>query len=157
MGNSSGLPDRLDASDEAIFPDLNATDYRVSSPKDPAYNCVAFAAGDTTRKWSPTLIPVPGYYWPPGADDGDGPEALQSCFEQIGYQLCEDGVPEEGYEKVALYADADGLWSHAAKLEENGEWTSKLGEIEDIRHRSEHCFANSIYGNLVHYMRRKKG
>lgn len=156
MGNSGGLPQRLDAHDEVIFPDLNNSGYRVASPKDPAYNCIAFVAGDTTRKWSPTLIPVPGYYWPPGADRGDGPESLRSCFEQIGYEHCEGGTPEHGYKKIALYMDADGMWSHAAKLQENGGWASKLAEIEDIWHQNEHCFADSIYGNVFEYMRRKK-
>ncbi|HET6882740.1 MAG TPA: hypothetical protein VFI31_21410 [Pirellulales bacterium] len=99
---------------------------------------------------------MPGYYWPPGADQGDGPEALQSCFAQIGYESCDDGNPEDGFEKVALYVDSDGMWSHAAKLEADGEWASKLGEIEDIRHQSEHCFENSLYGNVFGYMRRKR-
>lgn len=151
MGNGSGIPQYLDPDHEAAFPGLNKSGYRVTSAKDPAYNCVAFAAGDTTRKWSPTLIPVPGYYWPPGAGQGDEPDALRSCFEQIGYELCTDGLPEVGFEKVALYEDDDGMWSHAAKLQENGTWSSKLGEIEDIQHDSEHCFAKSIYGRgLLH-------
>lgn len=31
--------------------------YVVTSPKDAAYNCVAFAAGDTKRKWDPGKLP----------------------------------------------------------------------------------------------------
>ena len=29
------------------------------------------------------------------------------------------------------------------------------GNIEDIRHESEHCFRGSIYGEVVYYMRRR--
>ncbi len=39
----------------------------VTSPKDPSYNCIAFAAGDADRKWDPDMLPDPGYYWPPNA------------------------------------------------------------------------------------------
>jgi hypothetical protein len=38
------------------------TDYVITSPKDAAYNCIAFAAGDTTHKWDPGRLPEPGYY-----------------------------------------------------------------------------------------------
>jgi len=42
---------------KAIFPGL-ADDpaFRVSSPFDLGYNCIAFAAGDTTRVWGADVV-----------------------------------------------------------------------------------------------------
>jgi hypothetical protein len=38
------------------------TEYEVASPRDATYNCIAFAAGDTERKWDPNMLLHPGYY-----------------------------------------------------------------------------------------------
>lgn len=102
------------------------------------------------------MIPVPGYYWPPGAIEGDGLDALVSAFEAIGYEMCTCGESQvEGFEKVVLYVDSDGDWTHAAKQLEDGEWSSKLGDEEDIQHRSPHGLASKAYGSAVCYMRRR--
>jgi hypothetical protein len=154
MGRRKGLSERLAPEDETVFPNLRTSDYRVESPPTERYNCVAHAAGDQNHKWACPAVPEPGYYWPEGAERGDHVEALVSAFVMIGYQVCTDGALEEGYEKVALYVDADGYWSHVAKQEQDGSWSSKLGDREDIRHASEHAFAGSLYGQVVHYMSR---
>lgn len=98
---------------------------------------------------------MPGYYWPPTARRDNHPDALRGVFESIGYEVCADDHLETGYEKVALYVDNAGRWSHAAKQEANGEWSCKLGDAEDIRHRTAHCFGGSIYGQVAYFMRRK--
>jgi hypothetical protein len=49
MGSGAGIQ-RLSADDERAFPNLNKVGYRVTSEATPQYNCIAFAAGDTT-KW----------------------------------------------------------------------------------------------------------
>jgi hypothetical protein len=126
----------------------------VTSEPDPTYNCIAFAADDLTQKWDPTGLPMPGYYWPPGADKGEGPDSLRSAFEAIGYALCSGGDVEAGFEKVVLYINDDGEWTHAAKQQDDGEWRSKLGERADVQHKTQHCFIESIYGKVVYYMRR---
>jgi hypothetical protein len=107
------------------------------------------------------LVPHPGYYWPSDAIKGDDPDALKSAYETIGYELDigeHAGEPESGYEKLAIYVDDGGLWSHAAKLDDNGEWSSKLGDSHDVTHKTQHCFGDSEpdYGNVAYYMRRKK-
>jgi len=55
--------------------------------------------------------------------------------KEQGYVRCDDGNREPGFEKVAIYADANGDFTHAARQKEDGSWTSKLGEWEDISHR----------------------
>jgi hypothetical protein len=111
-------------------------DYIVTSPKDASYNCIAFAAGDTSRKWDPGMLPNPGYYWPPGAllDDNDDIDALKRALAQIGFKECDNGDLEPGYQKVALYAISENDLLHAAVQEPSGAWSSKLGDSYDIRH-----------------------
>ena len=155
MGKEIGMPQKLSQEDEECFPSLVTMGYRVSSKKDCSHNCVAYAAGDVTKSWDPTMIPIPGYYWPPNARRDRHPDALKSAFEEIGYEMCTGHDYEEGFEKVALYVDNNGYWSHAAKQEENGEWSCKLGREEDIRYKNPHCFGDS-YGHIAYFMRRRK-
>lgn len=126
----------------------------MTSDYDATHNCVAYAADDKSRKWDWSSLPLPGYYWPATASKGYGIESLKSAFEAIGYEICGNGDVEDGFEKVALYVDEHGFWTHAAKQEPSGEWSSKLGNSEDIRHRTPHCFGGSIYGNVMHFMKR---
>lgn len=43
----------MDTSSEAAlierFPGLSSTSFKITSPFDPTYNCIAWAAGDTRR------------------------------------------------------------------------------------------------------------
>lgn len=122
---------------------------------DTRYNCIAFAAGDDQRWWEPIAFPSPGYYWPEGADRGAGVDALVSCYEKCGFEVCDNGEPEDGYTKIALYANEDGAWTHAARQLNGGEWTSKLGRHVDIRHRTAACVSGPEYGEPQVFMRKK--
>jgi hypothetical protein len=155
MGKKRRIPKRLPKSTKRLFPNL--IDYVVTSPKDPSYNCIAFAAGDTSRKWDPGMLPDPGYYWPPGAfqNDNDDLDALKRAFAAIGYMECENGDLEAGYQKVALYAHKQDDWLHAAIQEPNGEWSSKLGASYDIRHQSPQCLEGLVYGKVMCFMKRR--
>lgn len=154
MGENPGVR-RLTPEREAKFPRLADADYEKASDESNDYNCIAFAAGDFLRKWDCPAFPVPGYYWPPGAQRGEGPDALVSAFETIGYEVCANPDPEEGFEKVALYIDVSGHWSHAAKQTQDGQWISKLGDWEDIRHATLMDVGEGAYGSPCHFMRRK--
>jgi hypothetical protein len=156
MGSLEGVCRLSKAELEQLFPNLAGDVYEITSPKARRYNCVAWAAQDNTRKWDCPLIPSPGYYWPSAAGRGDGIEALVSVFGAQGYELCEDGSLEEGFEKVALYADEAGEWTHAARQLANGRWTSKMGDAEDLVHSSPGGVADSIYGHVWHFMKRRK-
>ena len=54
---------------EEDLPGLAESTYEVKSPKDPQYNCVAFAIGDLGHFWYDAR--VSGYYWPPGVPSAD--------------------------------------------------------------------------------------
>ena len=45
----------------ASFPNLGGSNYRVTSPKDGAYNCIAHAAGEDDKWWDPSNFPLPGF------------------------------------------------------------------------------------------------
>jgi hypothetical protein len=141
---------------ELIFPDLAAAGYSPKSEKSTIYNCIAYAAGEETRKWEGYR--EAGYYWPEGAKEGHTLDALISAFEQLEYAVCSSDALEPECEKIALYVDQDGLWTHAAKQGEDGQWTSKLGNWEDIIHRTPQAVAgpDPAYGQVVCFMKRKR-
>jgi hypothetical protein len=141
---------------EAIFPHLAAAGYAPRSEPSPLYNCIAYAAGDEIRKWEGYR--EVGYYWSQGAKEGHSLDALISAFEQLGYAVCPSDALEADYEKVALYADEDGLWTHAAKQGQDGQCSSKLGNLEDIIHRTAQAVAgpDPAYGQVACVMRRRR-
>ena len=97
----------------ADFPDLAADGWQETSPQDPRYNCIAFAADDTTRRWWPVLSPF--YYWPPGAPKRETLAAFVAAYGTRGYVPCPDGNFDAEMEKVVIYCDADGVPTHAAR------------------------------------------
>jgi hypothetical protein len=142
-----------------IFPRLHADpSFGKTSDDDPKYNCIAFAAGDVSQKWWPLPRNAPTHtdvYWPvEGAEETV--EEFVSAFETLGYEICGDGSLEEGFEKIALFADVAGNPRHAARQLEEGIWTSKLGQFIDISHAVPDSVAGSEYGNVVCFMRRSR-
>ena len=73
-------------------------------------------------------------------------------FESLGYEVCQDGDLEYGFEKVALFSQL-GVPTHAARQLPSGVWTSKLGRIEDITHHLE-ALGGDSYGSVECVMRR---
>lgn len=117
---------------EKAFPGLRATSYEVTSPPDPRYNCIAWAAGDQSLWWEP--IRRPPYTWPSNVPFEFTLSALAKSFIATGYAKCESDVLEPGFEKVALFTDEVGNLKHAARQVASGQWTSKLGQNVDIEH-----------------------
>jgi len=137
---------------ELVFPNLQNTPYEVTSPEDTRYNCIAWAAGNSQRSWWPAG--AWGYYWP-GDPDDDSLEGFIAVFRAAGYEVCQSRQLEPGFEKVAIYANNDGV-SHMARQLQSGLWTSKCGDCEDIIHSLE-GLENSIYGSVIVMMKRPLG
>ena len=78
---------------------------------------------------------------------------MVQVFDSLGYSVCDNAEKEAGYEKVAIYARS-GRWEHATKQLEDGQWTSKLGEFEDITHPSPEDLTSELYGGVHCIMRR---
>lgn len=136
---------------EEAFPRLRNTGYIVTSPPTPDYNCIAWATHDTERWWEPD--PFGLYYWPEDAPRSISLEAFVAAFSTKGFSLCDSRLAEPGYEKIAIYVDARGQPTHAARQLPTGRWTSKLGKCEDIEHELE-GLANSNYGSVARIMKR---
>ncbi len=137
---------------EEHFPRLKATAYRATSPETPAYNCIAWAAGDTSRWWWPDAMLVA--YWPPGAPREDTVGAVASTCEILGYEECEESGVEPGYEKLAIYGVGDQP-KHAARQLPEGMWSSKLGQGIDIEHTLD-GLESELYGKVVKIMKRPR-
>lgn len=142
---------------KSVFPHLNSDNHRLASPVDGSYNCIAYAANDTTSWWWPTEKPIGGIYWPPDAPREETLEAFKIVFEGLGYTQCLDGTLEPGIEKIAVYVNRDGTPTHAARQLQTGEWVSKLGENVDI----EHSYPDAVggyekqgYGRVAFFMAR---
>lgn len=141
----------------AAFPKLTNGTFTVTSPPTTQYNCIAWAAGDDTSWWWPAPFagpPLGGYYWPAGLPLTVTLDNFVQAFRRQGYRECEDGSLEEGYEKIALYVDADGVPTHAARQLADGQWTSKLGESHDISHAEADGIECPTYGMVGQFMRR---
>lgn len=74
-------------------------------------------------------------------------------FVALGYVPCDTPDTEPGMEKVALFADEDGVPTHAARKLPGGRWTSKLGRLEDIEHALDGV-AGEEYGVARRVMKR---
>jgi len=116
-----------------------------------AYNCFAFALGRTDVWYSPK----PGYYWPRGIPKGQHVKNLVLLHEKEGFALCDDGLLEEGVEKIALYADGQEC-THVALQAKDGKWWSKCAQDHDIEHESLDVLVGEQFGTIAHFMKRAR-
>ncbi len=134
------------------LPNLAAEGYQVTSEPNDDYNCIGYAAGETDRWWSHKT--GADYYWPDHASRTRFIQSLIEAFAGLGYELCEDAGNESGFSKIALYADQEGDWTHAAVQLPGGGWSSKLGREEDISHPTPESLNSKSYGAVHCFMRR---
>jgi hypothetical protein len=135
------------------FPNLNPLScYDDVSAYDLQYNCIAWAAHDTTDWWEPD--PDDLYYWPQGVPRVYTEAAYIQAYESVGFKRCGDAALETGVEKIALYT-YNGQPTHAARQLPDGTWTSKLGPFEDIKHVDLACLEGPLYGEPTVYMMRQ--
>lgn len=135
------------------FPRLNRRPkpFKITSPEDVQYNCIAWALGTFDRFWWPKN---PQTFWPLGCPDEVTIPAFKALFATFGYKPCDDGRLESRYEKIALYAKGN-VPTHAARQIENGRWSSKCGKSVDIEHKAKDL-EGPQYGEVVMYFRRSK-
>lgn len=117
---------------EYLFPQLTAEGFALTSPQNVRYNCIAWAAGDEKRCWWPDANYL--YYWPDPVRGDYSVDAFAAAFERDGFTRCgSDASHEPGFEKIAIYAKG-AKTTHMARELPDGNWTSKCGDLEDIRH-----------------------
>jgi hypothetical protein len=138
------------------FPRLATDGYEITSQPDDTYNCVAWVARDLRRWWHPGDID--GFYWPDELGEGDSLTDYIAVFGYLGFSACSDGALVPGVEKIAVYG-RDDEFDHVAFQRTDGSWSSKLGELSDIRHPYDHSLSGSgpfEYKPVVLYMQRAR-
>ncbi len=131
------------------FPRLRNAKFRITSPHDSQYNCIAWAVGISNRWWWPST----NAFWPKRCPKKETISAFKETFASLRYKPCKNGRAEQGYEKIALFANDDNESTHAARQLKNGRWTSKLGQNVDIEHGIKDL-EGPTYGKVVKYFRR---
>lgn len=135
---------------EQHWPNLNLENHNPKSEQE-MYNCIAWAANKNDEPWWPG---VKGYFWPTGFPKTETLDTFINVFEgYVGYERCEDGLLEVGYEKVAIFSKGDKV-KHMARQLENGKWTSKMGNYEDIEHNDLRAIEDGMYGKVVRFLKR---
>lgn len=143
----------INAELEQDWPNLSNTQYRITSSHTPSYNCLAWAAEEADRWWSP--LPEDDYYWPEGVSKEVSVEAFAKAYETLGFLICDNADLETNIEKIAIYATLDGKPQHVARQLPSGLWTSKLGRPEDIEHQLT-GLEGALYGTVQKLMARHR-
>jgi hypothetical protein len=139
---------------EKQFPRLTPNNYVLTSPDTVDYNCVAWAAEIDEEWWWPD--PMEQEYWPDGVPRKETLSAFIAAFRTIGYETCESAALEPNTQKIAIYTDGQNIPRHIARQLSNGEWTSKIGQYEDIQHQNLNVLTGDppAYGNVAQIMKR---
>ncbi len=132
------------------FPRLLGSWHEVTSPKDTHYNCIAYSLGYDNHRWWPYV----GHYWPPDAPFTETLEAFEQVYRNHRFEPCHNGDLEQGFMKIAIYIDQDGIPTHASKQLLDGTWSSKLGLWQDIMHSSAEAIGGGLYGEVALFMKR---
>lgn len=144
---------RLSPEKESELGNLVQTRYEITSAEtlDGDYNCIAWAAGRCDNAWWP-MMGLTSYFWPlPVTSNAETVEIFIEAFrETLGYQNCDNPRLEPNVEKVAIFA-VNNVVTHMARQLQDGRWTSKCGDWEDITHDLEavSCGSNPGYGKVA--------
>lgn len=139
---------------EQLFPNLRGTLWAIKSRKTKRYNCLAWAAGEKHRRWDLGK----GAFWPAGVKKLSGFAYLVGAFQAEGFNVCDEDACQNydpNCDSIVLYKlNVRGM--HAARLLDNGMWSSKLGDSEDIQHQTPEALSGIRYGVPFVYMKRKR-
>ena len=133
---------------EQHFPNLGLSDFEFTSLRDEDYNCVAWGL-ESKEDWIQFK-------------DEEGNYDLRICtylkyFEERGYSIITDLNVNETTSKVAIYFDNNtGDFKHVSRQLDNGRWTSKIGDWEDLSHSSIEVLLGKSYGNDFVLMQKNK-
>lgn len=133
------------------FPNSSIQPFLITSPDTPTYNCISWAFEDSSRWYWPDPSNI--YFWPDNVLRSVTLDSFIALFATKKYEPCKDGSNEVGYTKIAIFVDADGIPTHAARQLPDGFWTSKLGQNIDVQHTI-FSIQDGDYGNVALYMRR---
>lgn len=153
------------------FPNLRKSQkWRLRSPWSDTYQCVAWAACRTDRKWWP--LNHTEFYWPTGLPRISMPplpwlplpptpvDYLVQGFATLGYKPSDSRAFEFGFQKVAIYANEGGATHMARQRFFSRMWLTKPGCMEDILHEDlkdiegDMAATAGTYGEVAQVLRR---
>lgn len=144
---------------EAYFPRIKGS-LEITSEPDEEYNCIAWSVNDKKQWWWPTPPGHrrwPGKYWLDGIPHEETIPVFTEMYQRLAFEVCDSSEYEENYDKIAIYADSSGIVTHAARWwKDDGGWSSKLGEENDILHHHLAALESASYGKVRLVMRRKR-
>lgn len=129
------------------FPHLKIGSFEVTSPQDARYNCIAWAANITS------LWMWPGAYFPTGKPSDISLSSFIKEFKSRGFTCCVSSKFEQGFEKVAIFANNNNEVTHMARQLNETRWTSKIGRNWDISHELT-ALRGPQYGEIFQIMKR---
>ena len=147
------LPSRDHVIEQAFPAIWNNGGYVITSPKNPFYNCIAWAAHADHHWWEPD--PSFQYFWPKGVPRAYTIAAYVAAYSSVGYVVCDNSDLEISFEKIAIFTDRFNVPQHAARQLDDGLWTSKLGKHFDISHAL-NGVSGDAYGIPTVFMKRAK-
>jgi len=143
---------------EMLFPGLKKQAYTITDGPTPllihlktchiianpyAYNCIG---------WSLCSI-FNGWFQPPSNLLQAAPKLQLKWFDQFyaakNWKISKNCKPEKGVRKIALYCNAKGYPSHAAKQIEDDWWESKLGQGHRVVHPGTGSLEGEQYGKVT--------
>ena len=137
----------------SAFPSLHHDiNWKINSPEDGSYNCLAYAAVITDKFFWPGNRPE--YTWHKDVPMDTQLPTLILFYEKHEFIECENFDFENGYQKIALYIKDDEI-THAARQLSTGLWCSKLGPSHDIIHSNPYTVEGNQYGRAVSAMKRE--
>ena len=139
------------------LPNLNPQNCELTSKAANRYNCIAWAARDLMHNWWPDPWGIG--YWPPNVPRELTLEAFIQAYGTLGYAPCQNGLLQPDLEKIALFSIVQGgrqVPTHAALQLANGEWTSKLGPLEDVVHKLVTDVNGPAYGTVACFLSRQR-
>jgi len=137
----------------SFCPKVSPSNCEITSAATTRYNCVALAVKDDKRWYEPS--PGGQYFWPIEKPYEYSLDSYVRMFRALGFFECLDGQLEYEYEKIVLYADAQGDFTHVALQSGVGRWMSKLGDLEDVEHSTPDVLEGPAYGQPCLYMKRR--
>ena len=147
----------------ALFPNLALGSFRITSRWEPAYNCIAWASGDTDAVWQPPRVVLSGEaqltatYWPRRAPAEWTKHAIAEVFRLQSYRDASPNEREnEELDRIAIYATESGVPTHVAWSSAGMSlWASKLGRNVDIVHSRPSDIEGKEFGMAQHFMCRE--
>jgi hypothetical protein len=125
--------------------------YTKTSDETILYNCVAYVLGEYDKIYS--SYEEEGI-WIDGLEKTHTPKNYADFFKKIkGFEICKNADFDDKYEKIAIYGLEDEFLHVAIQLQ-NGKWSSKIGEYEDIEHNSLKAVGGGRYGYPIIFMQR---